>query len=91
MKNKIYNIFFSFACVSILFAACSEEKKEDYNPVFDSSKLAIVETGEALGNYGTALKLSMKTTSNNALDTVIQQGIVLAPSQDQLDLLHGVV
>lgn len=91
MKNKIYNIFFSFACVSILFAACSEEKKEDYNPVFDSSKLAIVETGEALGNYGTALKLSMKTTSNNALDTVIQQGIVLATSQDQLDLIHGVV
>lgn len=54
--------------------------------------MAIVETGEALGNYGTAPKLSMKTTSNNALDTVIiQQGIVLATSQDQLDLIHGVV
>ena len=69
----------------------NESISEDYNPVFDSSKLAIVETGEALGNYGTALKLSMKTTSNNALDTVIQQGIVLATSQDQLDLIHGVV
>lgn len=91
MKNKIYNIFFSFACASVLLAACSEEKKEDYNPVFDSEKLAMVETGEVLGNYGTVLKLSMKTTDNNALDTVMQQGILLATSQDQLDLIHGVV
>ena len=91
MKNKIYNIFFYFACASILFAACSEEKKEDYNPTFDSGKLAIVETGEVSGNYGTALKLSMKTTGNNALDTVMQQGILLATSQDQLNLIHGVV
>lgn len=88
--KKIYKIFTIVACAA-LFTACDNElNKSDYDCKADSSKLPVVKTGDVKGNYGIGLKLSMKVESNNDLDTVMQQGVLVGTSEN-LTLISGTV
>lgn len=83
-------IFIAIACAG-LFSACNNElEKKDYDYSFDSSKLPVVTTGDVLGEYGISLKVDMQVESNNGLDTVMQQGIVVSETEN-IDLLNAIL
>lgn len=83
-------IFIAIACMG-LFSACNNElEKKDYEYNFDSTKLAVVNTGEVVGEYGVSLKLEMQVESNNGLDTVMQQGIVVSETEN-FDLVNAIL
>lgn len=83
-------IVLAMACIG-LFSACNNElNKEDYEYPFDETKLAVVKTGEIVADYGVSLKVEMQVESNNGLDTVMQQGIVISETEN-IDLVHAIV
>lgn len=83
-------ILIAIACAG-LFSACNHElEKGDYEYPFDSAKLAVVKTGEVLTNYGISMKIEMQVESNNGLDTIMQQGIVVSETEN-IDLINGIV
>lgn len=83
-------IFIAMACAG-LFSACNNElEKGDYDYSFDSAKLPVVTTGDVLGEYGISLKVDMQVESNNGLDTVMQQGIVVSETEN-IDLMSAIM
>lgn len=83
-------IFIAIACAG-LFSACNNElEKGDYDYSFDSSKLPVVTTGDVLAEYGISLKVDMQVESNNGLDTVMQQGIVVSETEN-IDLMSAIM
>ena len=83
-------ILIAMACAG-LFSACNNElEKGDYEYPFDSTKLAIVKTGDVLTDYGISMKIEMQVESNNGLDTVMQQGVVVSETEN-IDLINGIV
>lgn len=83
-------ILIAIACAG-LFSACNNElEKGDYDYPFDSTKLAVVKTGEVLADYGISMKIEMQVENNNGLDTIMQQGIVVSEVEN-IDLINGIV